>query len=150
DYPEIAARGTPPRRRGGPRLEGRLDRGVRNTPASAGRTSRTLSAPRRPAEHPRVGGEDETTYQASRGGYGTPPRRRGGRRRSAVRGRGRRNTPASAGRTVTGRKSPLSIAEHPRVGGEDADKVGSLLTGLGTPPRRRGGRRHGSDPGVGL
>src|SRR5690606_18926485 len=70
DYPEIAARGTPPRRRGGPQLEGRLDRGVRNTPASAGRTSRTLSAPRRPAEHPRVGGEDETTYQASRGGYG--------------------------------------------------------------------------------
>src|SRR5690606_30347311 len=98
--PEI---GTPPRRRGGPQLEGRLDRGVRNTPASAGRTSRTLSAPRRPAEHPRVGGEDETTYQASRGGYGTPPRRRGGPRHPHRAHLQRRNTPASAGRTRRGR-----------------------------------------------
>src|SRR5690606_38054745 len=88
---------------------------------------------------PRVGGEEETTYQASRGGYGTPPRRRGGRRRSAVRGRGRRNTPASAGRTTAPPPRTSPTAEHPRVGGEDCDWAEVSAVDRGTPPRRRGG-----------
>src|SRR5690606_14902240 len=78
DYPEIAARGTPPRRRGGPQLEGRLDRGVRNTPASAGRTSAICRSRPRTTEHPRVGGEDHGTPTAHISNGGTPPRRRGG------------------------------------------------------------------------
>src|SRR5690606_29364912 len=69
--------------------------------------------------------------------------RRGGRRRSAVRGRGRRNTPASAGRTTAPPPRTSPTAEHPRVGGEDCDWAEVSAVDRGTPPRRRGGRGQG-------
>src|SRR5690606_32213028 len=101
DYPEIAARGTPPRRRGG-RLEPcRLRVVQRNTPASAGRTTAPPPRTSPTAEHPRVGGEDCDWAEVSAVDRGTPPRRRGGRGQGRVAADGPRNTPASAGRTAT-------------------------------------------------
>src|SRR5690606_2524969 len=114
--PEI---GTPPRRRGGLLAEAGEALADRNTPASAGRTTAAPSASSRASEHPRVGGEDSVVLSSSVRGCGTPPRRRGGRHERLPRDRGPRNTPASAGRTTTGRPARPRSSEHPRVGGED-------------------------------
>src|SRR5690606_5784703 len=67
----------------------------------------------------------------------------GGRRRSAVRGRGRRNTPASAGRSTAPPPRTSPTAEHPRVGGEDCDWAEASAVDRAPPPRRRGGRGQG-------
>src|SRR5690606_21589305 len=115
--------GAPPRRRGGRDPLSRAARGRRNTPASAGRTTAPPPRTSPTAEHPRVGGEDVGDLPFEAADDGTPPRRRGGPRHPHRAHLQRRNTPASAGRTATGRKSPLSLAEHPRVGGEDAENV---------------------------
>src|SRR5690606_35444760 len=71
---------------------------------------------------------------------GTPPRRRGGRAAPVHDVAGDRNTPASAGRTTTGRPARPRSSEHPRVGGEDVSNLVGSASSSGTPPRRRGGR----------
>ncbi len=135
--------GTPPRRRGGLL---RVPRGWcsdRNTPASAGRTTRAALGCRRSAEHPRVGGEDTTVVGPHFGDPGTPPRRRGGRRCRCRRSPASRNTPASAGRTGRSRGASAGGTEHPRVGGEDIGERIGMRSDNGTPPRRRGGPQPG-------
>ncbi len=134
-------------------------RSGRNTPTSAGRTRRGAGGPSNGAEHPRVGGEDATPSARPAGHSGTPPRRRGGRRRpwcgpcnagTPPRRRGgrlrirlrlqlHRNTRASAGRTPGSTRPPCRSSEHPRVGGEDGSAVRADTDLGGTPPRRRGG-----------
>ncbi len=105
----IAIRGTPPRWRG------RLRR-----------------------EHPRVGGDDYVPGQGDPWQLGTPPRWRG-RHHQVVRPAVREgNTPALAG-TTTGKPSiAIMRAEHPRVGGDDANSLRRSATTTGTPPRWRG------------
>ncbi len=97
---DTTAVGTPPRRRGRPRREwGERSRG-RNTLASARKTE-SRQAPAWPAaEHPRVGGEDAAYIRTQSGRTGTPPRWRGRRRCCPLLLLGRRNTPASAGKTA--------------------------------------------------
>ncbi len=137
--------GTPPRRRGG--LGGHVDREElrRNTPASAGRTWAAATAGSGCAEHPRVGGEDPATLSHAAIETGTPPRRRGGPALNAFGPACRRNTPASAGRTRRRRARRGSGPEHPRVGGEDPAAADEVDGAVGTPPRRRGGRRDPHD-----
>ncbi len=135
----IVSIGTPPRRGGsaGPR---RAYGERRSTPASAGKTNNSKASPRARTEHPRVGGEDYSKSGATGFRIGTPPRRRGRHHQPQHRHHGGGNTPASAGRT-TGRRPPTpATAEHPRVGGEDAERLDHPITCLGTPPRRRGGQ----------
>ncbi len=91
-------------------------------------------------EHPRVGGEDASSWRPSRCMTGTPPRRRGGPWPPTARQGPVRNTPASAGRTASTGPPTSSAAEHPRVGGEDVAKRAMGPQSAGTPPRRRGGR----------
>ncbi len=71
-------RGTPPRRRGGRNGGRRRAATARNTPASAGRSSRRRGAGWCAPEHPRVGGEVMIQATAAPASTGTPPRRRGG------------------------------------------------------------------------
>ncbi len=132
--------GTPPRRRGGLAGEAGGEGGERNTPASAGRTGRCSPRGPAPAEHPRVGGEDDRRYTGHEKTGGTPPRRRGGQEGPGVFLLGFRNTPASAGRTACRLLTGWWPAEHPRVGGEDPEDVDYRVGRFGTPPRRRGGR----------
>lgn len=67
-----------------------------------------------------------TPGDEARSWFGTPPRRRG--------------------RTLPGRSPRSRTAEHPRVGGEDSERLGDeCLTG-GAPPRQRGGP--GGDGGL--
>ncbi len=118
--------GTPPRRRGGHPPEAGHRRPLRNTPASAGRTPKWPKRPGELPEHPRVGGEDLTKVVRVYLRDGTPPRRRGGHGRPDLVPVGRRNTPASAGRT-------LGLAAW-------------IAVCTGTPPRRRGGRARAREP----
>src|SRR5690606_14902242 len=118
---------------------GALDR---HSPASPETTTPAPSPSTRASEHPRVGGEDSVVRSSSVRGCGTPPRRRGGRHERLPRDRGPRNTPASAGRTTTGRPARPRSSEHPRVGGEDVGDLPFEAADDGTPPRRRGGPRH--------
>src|SRR5690606_32164993 len=135
--------GTPPRRRGGRHERLPRDRGPRNTPASAGRTTTGRPARPRSSEHPRVGGEDVSNLVGSASSSGTPPRRRGGRDDLSGEPRRLRNTPASAGRTTAPPPRTSPTAEHPRVGGEDVGDLPFEAADDGTPPRRRGGRGQG-------
>ncbi len=131
--------GTPPRRRGGPtRGPVHADR-HRNTPASAGRTSRTGLRRTPGSEHPRVGGEDDLFAIVGTHSTGTPPRRRGGPAELPVLLVDPRNTPASAGRTPWLARALAGGTEHPRVGGEDVVEAIPPSRNRGTPPRRRGG-----------
>ncbi len=98
--PVAASDGTPPRRRGGLPCCVSGARGVRNTPASAGRTRAASMHPITSSEHPRVGGEDRMRGDLDAALHGTPPRRRGGRQQELRQVQERRNTPASAGRTL--------------------------------------------------
>ncbi len=152
--------GTPPRRREGPQATGVVAVVPRNTLASAGRTESGSAASPIRSEHPCVGGEDASCGTVFSENDGTPPRRRGGpekavqvlhqlrntparRRGGRVGGDGaepdRRHTPASAGMTDDPARRWRRRAEHPRVGGEDADDAEPGETVTGTPPRRRGG-----------
>ncbi len=134
-----ATDGTPPRRRGGLRHDGQHRPAFRNTPASAGRTAGWARPTAWAAEHPRVGGEDSSLRTQPLTSSGTPPRRRGGLRHRRGRQRARRNTPASAGRTLQRSGPGVRRAEHPRVGGEDGPGGDPEVLRDGTPPRRRGG-----------
>ncbi len=132
--------GTPPRRRGGLAVLDHEHLCGRNTPASAGRTTRAGCTSGRSPEHPRVGGEDANSIVSKVSKYGTPPRRRGGPHHRRYGGVADRNTPASAGRTSAACSTPSATSEHPRVGGEDLARVSRVGAGGGTPPRRRGGQ----------
>ncbi len=111
---------TPPCRRGGLVEVAPGYERFRNTPASAGKTTATRSAPAVDRITPATAGK-----------------RRGVRPALA----GRRITPASAGRTSVIRSMRRQASEHPRVGGEDRRQAPSPLGTTGTPPRRRGGPR---------
>ncbi len=132
--------GTPPRRREGREPDEETAEDLRNTPASAGRTAGPgRRAPASP-EHPRVGGKDAPPLRVFISGCGTPPRRREGPGRAFPGPPGRRNTPASAGRTASVRQPVGQATEHPRVGGKDAHSLPVDPDTIGTPPRRREGR----------
>ncbi len=131
--------GTPPRRRGGLRLKRGVQRPRRNTPATAGRTRSPTARRSVLSEHPRDGGEDRLVDAVSARPVGTPPRWRGGPACPWPLRGCRRNTPASAGRTVQAGTGRRPMTEHPRDGGEDQLSHGSRCIGFGTPPRRRGG-----------
>ncbi|EFE72206.1 conserved hypothetical protein [Streptomyces viridosporus ATCC 14672] len=132
--------GTPPHRRGGLRGEPALPGEGRNTPASAGRTAGSLAVPGVTAEHPRISGEDLTDGRVMCCLCGTPPRQQGGLERLAPPPLEVRNTLASAGRTKLPSSSTSPAAEHPCIGGEDADAAPVHVPVGGTPPHRRGGR----------
>ncbi len=133
--------GTPPRRRGGHRARQVVRAVAGHTPASAGRTPGRSRLRRRRAAHPRVGGEDIREELTAIAGAGTPPRRRGGPGDLVPHGHDARHTPASAGRTLHQPEITPLFPAHPRVGGEDGQFLLGADAGVGTSPRRRGGRR---------
>jgi hypothetical protein len=139
--PSVAIpREAPPRRRGGRGSVRAASCPWRSTPASAGRTSCSECAGCTGEEHPRVGGEDNGAVMVGSNPAGTPPRRRGGRRRDHPAVVRQRNTPASAGSTASWPSMPASPMKHPRVGGEHPIAVCPSRPTREAPPRRRGAR----------
>ena len=135
--------GSPPRTRGGGRQRREPTLQRRITPAYAGRRRRRLRDHLRCTDHPRVRGEERVVNAGSLPVCGSPPRTRGGgpHRRPHLRERG--ITPAYAGRRRRGRWGAGSVADHPRVRGEESADARRYPLGVGSPPRTRGGGPRG-------
>ena len=118
---------------------------MRNTPASAGKTSENIKKSRPVKKHPRVRGEDEIAFAEKAAKKETPPRPRGRRAYVLLPGDRQGNTPASAGKTNNQPSFTRKRKKHPRVRGEDHRDLPMIFPARETPPRPRG--RHGSDTG---
>ncbi len=132
------SKGSPPRVRGEAYSYSYSSLVERITPACAGRRSgfpiQTASA----QDHPRVCGE-----KAQRGGQpaehrGSPPRVRGEADRLRGISRGKRITPACAGRRLCNASAVRLVEDHPRVCGEKYPAILSRTRTAGSPPRVRG------------
>ncbi len=110
----------------------------RITPAWAGKSKLALCTPSCPTDHPRAGREKNKELEGVWLPMGSPPRRRGKERSTALVGTPTRITPALAGKSyVFGPFRPGSW-DHPRVGGEKQIGGDNGLDKQGSPPRGRG------------
>ena len=108
------------------------------TPAWAGKSKLALCTPSCPTDHPRAGREKNKELEGVWLPMGSPPRRRGKERSTALVGTPTRITPALAGKSyVFGPFRPGSW-DHPRVGGEKQIGGDNGLDKQGSPPRGRG------------
>ena len=130
--------GSPPRWRG-KAVKFRCTCGLqRITPAWAGKSKLALCTPSCPTDHPRAGREKNKELEGVWLPMGSPPRRRGKERSTALVGTPTRITPAWAGKSyVFGPFRPGSW-DHPRVGGEKHIANFNDENGQGSPPRGRG------------
>ena len=115
-------------------------------PAWAGKTPSTASLSTSRPAHPRVGGENETFYDAASAQRGSSPRGRG--KRSCGQGCqvGARLIPAWAGKTARRGQGNVRPEAHPRVGGENRLNAPLMWSRAGSSPRGRGKLRPESDP----
>ena len=112
--------GSPPRLRGKPHLACGRRRGVRITPALAGKTVAQQSQPAQQADHPRACGENSAILWGLLPHPGSPPRLRGKRLSGTCCQRQVRITPALAGKTDLDRRGLEDQSDHPRAcGGND-------------------------------
>ena len=130
--------GSPPRWRG-KAVKFRCTCGLqRITPAWAGKSKLALCTPSCPTDHPRAGREKNKELEGVWLPMGSPPRRRGKERSTALVGTPTRITPALAGISyVFGPFRPGSW-DHPRVGGEKHGSRERSALAVGSPPRGRG------------
>ena len=132
--------GRPPPARGGRGAPRAHRRGVRKTPACAGRTIGRSGHVVLGGEDPRLRGEDPQGTRPGQEHGGRPPPARGGPMPRPGADRRTRKTPACAGRTPSLGVSMVSRAEDPRLRGEDPLLEGAADTTGGRPPPARGGR----------
>ena len=124
---------------------------MRFIPAWAGNASTRAASRASPTVHPRLGGERSVIWVSSRVCAGSSPPGRGTLGNSALHRRPVRFIPAWAGNAKLTPGSLVTVAVHPRLGGEreawgvlHQQPGGSSPPGRGTPRRRgsgRGGRR---------
>ena len=130
--------GSPPHARG--RRQDGLVHDVleRITPACAGKTSSCRRRRHRPADHPRMRGEDWLVRWALAESSGSPPHARG-RRASEVSLKGLEGiTPACAGKTPSTGGATRTTTDHPRMRGEDPGLRRGEDLEPGSPPHARG------------
>ena len=131
-------RGSPPRGRGKVVRPDVVAKAAGITPAWAGKSKLALCTPSCPTDHPRAGREKNKELEGVWLPMGSPPRRRGKERSTALVGTPTRITPALAGKSyVFGPFRPGSW-DHPRVGGEKQIGGDNGLDKQGSPPRGRG------------
>ncbi len=130
--------GGPPRARGRLGGEAEPDLGEGRTPACAGTTTPSRAGPRRPAEDPRVRGDDAAIPVEGKVSTGGPPRARGRRHRHPAQAGAHRRTPACAGTTPIRPWPPRWTPEDPRVRGDDWSPGSGASRSGGGPPRARG------------
>ena len=83
-------------------------------------------------------GEDASVRAPSEEMSGSPPHARGRRRLRERARRGRRITPACAGKTDTEGYRRYGDRDHPRMRGEDTEYIGEYWLRYGSPPHARG------------
>ena len=130
--------GSSPRGRGKRRCGPAPARGARLIPAWAGKTACPTDPSMTWAAHPRVGGENQTSYATLRDYRGSSPRGRGklpghAHDRALV-----GLIPAWAGKTFTFGIGSQVIRAHPRVGGENDRHCLHAPPDAGSSPRGRG------------
>ena len=114
--------------------------GGRLIPAWAGKTRGATSNSRGRWAHPRVGGENLGRRCTCHAPRGSSPRGRG-KRRVCAPGTGFPGLiPAWAGKTPRPARDQEKVRAHPRVGGENAERVGQWPLQGGSSPRGRGKR----------
>ena len=120
--------GSPPRVRGKGWCESVSTRQPGITPACAGKSGVTPSAPGAPGDHPRVCGEKPRANHEFGRLWGSPPRVRGkGRIRNEVL-LWHRITPACAGKSLHTHLCICQLRDHPRVCGEKCTSSLSEVT----------------------
>ena len=113
-------------------------RGVRITPAGAGKTRvRRYRAAER-ADHPRRCGENGSNTKATQEAQGSPPQVRGKLLSMICGSASTRITPAGAGKTATPRARFVVSWDHPRRCGENSNIALAKSTRIGSPPQVRG------------
>ena len=138
--PRRSPRGSSPRGRGTPLVQGDGVVSNRFIPAWAGNTPRGQGIPEVIAVHPRVGGEHSLPLTSRESSVGSSPRGRGTLCPTARLWPVPRFIPAWAGNTHFLFSRALRTPVHPRVGGEHG-RCGSSSTGEnGSSPRGRGTR----------
>ena len=130
--------GSSPRGRGTPRVRCSGLIGRRFIPAWAGNAPARAPGPPASPVHPRVGGERQSGFSQLVVTNGSSPRGRGTRLERAALQLGRRFIPAWAGNASDGGRAHISMAVHPRVGGERVQVHGISSGGDGSSLRGRG------------
>jgi len=143
EYDEVFDEGgydeeTPPRVRGIRGLHRVEGEAVRNTPASAGNTIWPLLYVMTCRKHPRECGEYKPLLEQLLSGIETPPRVRGILLLVISLPFLIRNTPASAGNTISRKASQRPYQKHPRECGEYRHSGADWYAPMETPPRVRG------------
>ena len=110
--------GSPPRGRGKVRKDGWEGDDLRITPAWAGKSAPAGHTAAIEQDHPRAGREKNKELEGVWLPMGSPPRRRGKERRTALVGTPTRITPAWAGKSDAAVDAAAAAQDHPRVGGE--------------------------------
>ena len=130
--------GSPPRMRGkriSPRKSGALHR---ITPAYAGKTIPMLWGLLGSQDHPRVCGENFEVCALRHTHLGSPPRMRGKLKGLSLQVKGKRITPAHAGKTAVAAVPCIAVWDHPRACGENVSFCSIISPFWGSPPRMRG------------
>ena len=130
--------GSPPRMRGKRRALQAVPRGVRITPAHAGKTPCSVSPWSRCPDHPRACGENLLRQCLRSENGGSPPRMRGKPPQSLSMQRILRITPAHAGKTGKKLLCGEYTSDHPRACGENSSTRRVHFRQSGSPPRMRG------------
>ena len=132
------ATGSSPRVRGKLILVGRTVKIRGLIPACAGKTSEAPRCSRSIRAHPRVCGENNLTVCPHTTPPGSSPRVRGKLLVSVLFAAYNRLIPACAGKTYTLSSPAGSLSAHPRVCGENGNRMGTGVVGSGSSPRVRG------------
>ena len=99
-------------------------------------------------DHPRMRGEDQVDIEQAADELGSPPHARGRRCGNTVNSGIGGITPACAGKTRRLSAIRLGIPDHPRMRGEDRERVILALLAMGSPPHARGRPGFGFRPSV--
>ena len=137
----LSYRGSPPRMRGKHGKATVESVHKRITPAHAGKTPALPQCPSVSQDHPRACGENKYVGRAWSAFSGSPPRMRGKLQSISSARRGRRITPAHAGKTDAVMTRVFGEKDHPRACGENSCESCITLSYRGSPPRMRG-KRH--------
>ena len=129
---------TPPLTRGRPASLPPRPACPRNTPAYAGKTVKLVDLSNSLQKHPCLRGEDDSSSDQNGTSSETPPLTRGRRPAQALHERALGNTPAYAGKTRNFHRPGDVVRKHPRLRGEDANRVVSRCGRPETPPLTRG------------
>ena len=132
------AMGSPPRVRGKDEFSSPYFSSSRITPACAGKSRGDAVYNWRKRDHPRVCGEKCGSGTLGAACAGSPPRVRGKAVRCPCVIRGRRITPACAGKSLRVERLHKLTGDHPRVCGEKVVAACRLVSLRGSPPRVRG------------